>query len=319
MRRIAVISPFFNESKGLLMFLQSLEGVFSNINCLVSFYLVDDGSTDDSVQFVKEYALAHPNMELNLVSLEFNSGHQVAIYEGLKKASEEKFDNYVILDSDGQDDPFIIPKLLDEAAYDVVWVRRSSRSEGVYFQIGYVIYQLIYQIISGRKIDFGNYSLISHRTARYLVVNRYVHYPTALLKSPFNKSFVKAKRLARLYGKSKMSSVNLVHHAFLSFVEDAELVVNFFLKSTFIVFVFFLLSIGNVFYQKFISHTAILGWTSVTSIGLLNLVFISFGLFAISLSVIKTGRINVLECETKYERLTQGLEKGQHSRFKVKA
>ena len=73
----------------------------------------------------------------------------------------------------------------------------------------------------------------------------------------------------------------------------------------FVVFIFFLLSIGNVFYQKFITHTAILGWTSVTSIGLLNLVFISFGLFAICLSVLKIGRVNVLEYETKYEQLSE--------------
>lgn len=116
-----------------------------------------------------------------------------------------------------------------------------------------------------------------------------------------------------------MSSVNLIHHAFLSFIEDAELVVNFFLKSTFVVFIFFLLSIGNVFYQKFITHTAILGWTSITSIGLLNLVFISFGLFAISLSVIKIGRVNVMEHVTKYEQLSQGTEKDLVSKPKVKA
>jgi glycosyltransferase involved in cell wall biosynthesis len=319
MRRIAVISPFLNESKGLPVFLQSLESVFANINCLVSFYLVDDGSTDDSVQLVKEYALAHNQVELHLISLEFNSGHQVAIYEGLKKATEDKYDNYIILDSDGQDDPTIIPALIEKATFDVVWVRRSSRSEGIYFQLGYLIYQLIYQLISGRKIDFGNYSIITHRTARYLLVNKYVHYPTALLKSPFSKSWVNAKRLARTYGKSKMSSVNLIHHAFLSFIEDAELVVNFFLKSTLVVFIFFLLSIGNVFYQKFITHTAILGWTSITSIGLLNLVFISFGLFAISLSVIKIGRVNVMEQVTKYEQLSQGTEKDLVSKPKVKA
>lgn len=162
MRRIAVISPFLNESKGLPVFLQSLESVFANVNCLVSFYLVDDGSTDDSVQLVKEYALAHAHIELHLISLEFNSGHQVAIYEGLKKATEGKYDNYIILDSDGQDDPTIIPALIEKATFDVVWVRRSSRSEGIYFQFGYLIYQLIYQLISGRKIDFGNYSIITH-------------------------------------------------------------------------------------------------------------------------------------------------------------
>ena len=318
MKRIAVISPFFNESHGLLMFLDSLEAAFSKMDCMATFYLIDDGSTDDSVALVKEYAAVHSNMELHLISLEFNAGHQVAIYEGLKKATEENFDNYLILDSDGQDDPYLAPQLLDKSGYDVVWVQRSSRSEGIYFKAGYLFYQVIYQIITGRKIDFGNYSLISHRTARYLLVNRYVHYPTALIKSPFTKSFIKAKRLARIYGKSKMSTVNLVHHAFLSFVEDAEAVVNFFLKSMFVVFIFFLLSIGNVFYQKFITHTAILGWTSVTSIGLLNLVFISFGLFAICLSVLKIGRVNVLEYETKYEQLTEGKTKGylKHSGVK---
>ena len=305
MRRIAVISPFYNENRGLLLFLQSLDATFECLDTSVVFYLVDDGSTDNSADLIREYSATLAKHEICIVSLEFNAGHQMAIYEGIKKASENNFDNYLILDSDGQDDISIIPRLLEMTTNDVVWVQRSSRAEGVYFRIGYFIYQILYIIISARKIDFGNYSLISHKVARYLLLKRFVHYPTALLTSPFTKSLIKAKRLSRTYGKSKMSTSNLVHHAFLSFVEDSEVIVYFFLKCTFIIAIIFLLSIGNIFYQKYIAHTAILGWASVTSIGLFNLVFLSLGLFAISLSILKMGRGNEVRQEVKYEHLNK--------------
>ena len=301
MRRIAIISPFYNESKGLLPFLQSLDVVFTDSAHKVVFYMVDDGSTDDSAKIVREFAAGSLKNELHLLSMEFNTGHQSAIYEGLKNATQEKFDHYIILDSDGQDDISIIPSLLEKTNYDIVWVKRTSREDGFYFRFAYFFYQIIYRIISGRKIDFGNYSMISHKAARYLIINKYVHFPTALLTSPFSKSFIEAKRLARSYGKSKMATKDLVHHAFLSFVEDSEAVVNFFLKCTFFIGIIFILSIGNILYQKYIAHTAILGWTSITSIGLLNLVFLSFGLFAISLSILKMGKVTSVDIEVKEE------------------
>jgi glycosyltransferase involved in cell wall biosynthesis len=303
MKRIALISPFLNESDGLYFFLQSLEKVFFDSDYTWTLYLIDDGSNDDSVQIIRDYSNTETKIELHLIQMEFNAGHQVAIYEGLKVAAERNFDYYIVLDSDGQDDVNIIPQLFAMSGKDIVFVQRTTRAEGIFFRIGYLLYQIIFRIISGKEINFGNYSLISHRVVRYLLATKFVHFPTALLKSPLTRSYIRAKRLKRRHGKSKMSTGKLIHHALLSLVEDAEMIVHFFLKCTFVVLVFFLLSIGNIIYQKFISHTAILGWTSVTSIGLLNLVFISFGLFTINLSILKTGRANLLDSKVKHEQL----------------
>jgi hypothetical protein len=45
----------------------------------------------------------------------------------------------------------------------------------------------------------------------------------------------------------------------------------------------FILAIGNVIWQKFFAHTAILGWTSMIAIGLFNLAVISIGFFVLGI------------------------------------
>ena len=80
-----------------------------------------------------------------------------------------------------------------------------------------------------------------------------------------------------------MSFKNLLSHAFKSFVEYGEDLLMIFLKSFILIMILFFIAIGNVIYQKFVANTAILGWTSVVAIGLLNMAIIAIGFFVLGI------------------------------------
>jgi hypothetical protein len=56
-----------------------------------------------------------------------------------------------------------------------------------------------------------------------------------------------------------------------------------FLKSFILIMILFIIAISNVIYQKFVANTAILGWTSVVAIGLLNMAILSIGFFVLGI------------------------------------
>jgi glycosyltransferase involved in cell wall biosynthesis len=74
--------------------------------------VVDDGSTDDTVEVAKAAGAA-------VVANEGNKGKGRAVKTALRYAVNHKFDALVLLDGDGQHDPREIPKLLVPLTNDV--------------------------------------------------------------------------------------------------------------------------------------------------------------------------------------------------------
>ena len=89
-----------------------------------------------------------------------------------------------------------------------------------------------------------------------------------------------------------MGFKKLFYHAFKSFVEYGEDMLMLFFKGFIIIMAVLLAAIGNVVYQKFIAHTAILGWTSVVIIGLVNLAVICIGFFVLGILLINLNNQN---------------------------
>jgi hypothetical protein len=98
-----------------------------------------------------------------------------------------------------------------------------------------------------------------------------------------------------------MGFKKLFFHGFRSFVEYGEDMLMLFFKGFIIILIALLLSVGNVFYQKFIAHTAILGWTSVIIIGLINLAIICIGFFVIGLLLIHLNNQNPMRRKSIYQ------------------
>lgn len=103
---VLVVIPAFNESEALPSLLDELAGRTRRADRRLHIVVVDDGSSDGTV----DIARAHGAW---VVELPFNLGVGGAVRTGLRYAMSHGADQVVVIDADGQHDPADIDLLLD--------------------------------------------------------------------------------------------------------------------------------------------------------------------------------------------------------------
>lgn len=122
---ITVVIPVFNEAEGITRILPAFLPYFQQSKFDVKLLLVNDGSSDNSLEEIKKMKGQHPNVDY--ISFEKNTGLSAAIRAGF----EYSFTEWVgYIDADLQTDPIDFLKL--EAMvpkYDLVSGRREGRKD----------------------------------------------------------------------------------------------------------------------------------------------------------------------------------------------
>lgn len=281
---VTIIAPCYNENVTVVSFLKSLEDVLGDLPQQFLVVIVNDASTDDTLDRLKAFSFTRLNLALKILDLKFNVGHQGAIYQGLLYARDrEQCDRFIVMDSDGEDDPMAIRELVTITGHHVVNVVRGSRQEGLGFRTSYRLYRLIFRAITGFTMNFGNYAMISRKALLISVHTSFIHFAAHLSKLKLSKTAITFNRKQRIDGKSKMNLLSLIHHAFKSMVEYAEELVTVFLKLFLLIGVGFLVLIFFVLYKKLFTEEAVLGWASTLSATLFNMLLICLGFFVIGI------------------------------------
>jgi glycosyltransferase involved in cell wall biosynthesis len=104
--QLSCIIPVYNEAGNVSTLLQSLKEVCERLKLSWEAVLVDDGSSDDSWDRIRE--LTHGYSNLSAVRLSRNFGKESAIYAGLVYAWGETL---VVIDSDLQHPPELIEQM----------------------------------------------------------------------------------------------------------------------------------------------------------------------------------------------------------------
>jgi glycosyltransferase involved in cell wall biosynthesis len=122
MRLLSVVAPVYNEAETIGEFHRRVCAALADFP--FELVLVDDGSTDETSNVLAGLAATDPRVQV--LSLSRNFGHQSALTAGLDHANG---DAVVMLDSDLQDPPELIPRMLDEwrRGADVVSAVRRKR------------------------------------------------------------------------------------------------------------------------------------------------------------------------------------------------
>ena len=113
---LSLIIPVYNEEGSLPGLFDAIEAVAEDLPEL-EVILVDDGSSDRSGELLA--AQAKKDARFKVLRLAVNRGQTAAIQAGIDHASGETL---VFMDSDLQNDPADIPRLLEKISqgYDVV-------------------------------------------------------------------------------------------------------------------------------------------------------------------------------------------------------
>lgn len=215
----AIVIPVLDDWKSLALLLPLLDENFTDEDLSVEIIIVDDGS---SVSF-EEAQMVLPKFSnlsrISILELKRNLGHQRAIALGLTYASVElDCGAAIVMDGDGEDKPADAVRLLEKCRSEnyskMIFAKRSKRSEGFGFRFFYSLYKFFYQILTGRAIRFGNFSVVPRRILRRLVVVSEIwnHYAVGAMKARVPYLEVDTNRGTRLSGASKMNFVSLVTH-----------------------------------------------------------------------------------------------------------
>ena len=108
MIELSIIIPVFNDQEVLPELHKRLKPVILELGKTCEIIFIDDGSEDDSLTILKE--LQDKDENIKIVKLTRNFGQSNAIFAGLEYSEGEII---VIMDSDLQDRPEDIPKLIN--------------------------------------------------------------------------------------------------------------------------------------------------------------------------------------------------------------
>ncbi len=262
--QINIVIPLFNDWQALGLLLERIRDVNeSALTSRLAFLVVDDCSSTDY-----DTLPTGIGQSLSVLRLFRNVGHQKAIALGLSYLASLP-DQYptIVMDSDGEDRPEDIPKLLEKGAANpgkVVFAHRAKRHESVTFRLFYEVYKTVFRLLTGKVITFGNFSLIPARQLRKLayVSEIWNNYPGGVIRSRLPYTAVPLERGRRLAGESKMNFVSLVLHGLsaVSVLMDTTAVrLALFCVMMVVASVF---GIGVVVALRFFADTAVPGWAS---------------------------------------------------------
>jgi len=126
---VSVVVPVYNEQDNVGPLLDGLKDALEGLGRPYELIVVDDGSTDQTVQRLREALVHFPT--LRVVRLRSNFGQSAALAAGFDLARGELI---VTMDGDRQNDPADIPRLLDKLkdGYDVVSGWRHHRQDALW-------------------------------------------------------------------------------------------------------------------------------------------------------------------------------------------
>ena len=129
--KLSILIPAYNEAKTIHLILDKVKAVRLNGGVSKEIIIVNDFSTDNTVEKVKEYMSNNPDMPISIHSQEKNMGKGAAIHKAIELATG---DYLIVQDADLEYDPFDYDKLLVpffEANADIVYGSRFWGEENM--------------------------------------------------------------------------------------------------------------------------------------------------------------------------------------------
>jgi glycosyltransferase involved in cell wall biosynthesis len=209
--------PIYNDWHSARDIITRLQAQATSNQRHLRIVLVDDGSSEPPP--FEEWAKVPALNSVILLRLRRNLGHQRSIAIGLTYIYQHlPCRGVIVMDGDGEDAPEdveILLKRLDQDNYQhAVFAKRMKRTESFLFRFFYLLFRLIHFVLTGRKVEVGNFSVLPWNLLGRLVGVSEVwnHYAAAVEKARLPTTKIPIARGHRLHGKSKMNFVSLVTH-----------------------------------------------------------------------------------------------------------
>ena len=167
MRTLSVLCPVYNEEEVIAEFHRSLSATLDSIASRYQseIIFVLDRSTDRTLEILRDIAARDPRVRVLALSSRF--GHQMSLVAGIDHATG---DAVVMLDSDLQHPPELIPSMLEkfEEGYDIVFTIREDAPDTGFLRrmASRLFYRLVNKLTTVPiEESAADFRLISRRVA----------------------------------------------------------------------------------------------------------------------------------------------------------
>jgi len=207
---VSIVLPVYNERESLPPLMESIAGIVDVLPQPVEIVLVNDGSTDGSLDVMLELRDRHAGCSVRVIDLDRHRGLTTAMAAGFASARGAVV---VTLDADLQNDPADIPTLvglLDE--YDVAIGWRKDRRDPFVKRTSSRIANWLRNRLTHDDIKDTGCALKAYKREYLMKLKLYdgLHrfLPTLLKMEGANIVQVPVKHHPRQYGKSKYGLFN---------------------------------------------------------------------------------------------------------------
>jgi glycosyltransferase involved in cell wall biosynthesis len=292
---VSVIIPFFNEKEGIDALLKKIEDYYNHRKFEFEILFIDDGSTDNTSEIIKNHqTFLFP---CKLIQLSRNFGAHAAVRAGFMNASGQYA---TCLPADFQISFDTVEKLYSEAllGYDVVNGVREVNHVGFAEKTFSRFYASLMQKHVHPNFPYKGLEtvLISDKVRR--VLNQNVESNSSfflqILTMGFKTTFVNIEKNNRSFGKSKWTLSKKVKLLVDSFVAFSFAPIRFVSVMGVVIFLIGLAWLVYIVFRKMIFDDLVSGWAAASSI-----LLVGFGITNISLGIVAEYLWRTLDASRK--------------------
>lgn len=203
-KKISIVIPLLNEEESIIPLSNEIRKAMYRLNTNYEVILIDDGSSDSSLQKLKE--ITKTDKRFKYISFRKNYGKSAALQVGFKTATG---DAVITMDADLQDDPHEIHNLLKklEEGFDLCSGWKKKRQDPFVKKISSKFFNYVTRIISGIKIHDFNCGLKAYKkevvdnVKVYGELHRYI--PVLAKWQGYSVTEIPVMHHQRRYGKTK--------------------------------------------------------------------------------------------------------------------
>lgn len=215
--KISVIVPCYNEEQAIPYFYEEIKKISSKMNKLDFEYIfVNDGSSDNTLDIVKEYA--KEDDRVRYVSFSRNFGKEAAMLAGLRHSEG---DYVTLMDADLQDPPKLLIEMYDlikKEGYDCVGTRRVTRKgePPIRSMFARAFYKIINKMSKTEMVDGArDYRLMTRQVVDAIIsMGEYNRYLKGIFSFVgFKTKWLEYENVERVAGETKWSFWKLFIYA----------------------------------------------------------------------------------------------------------
>ena len=265
MNKLSIIVPCYNEEAVLPIFYKEVTRVLKTINKKYEILLINDGSSDNTLQIMKQ--LSDSDERVFYISLSRNFGKEAAIYAGFCNV---KGDYIAIMDADMQDPPSLLPQMIEiieNDGYDSVATRRETRKGEPPIRSWFAkrFYQIINKISDVDIVDGArDFRLMKKGMVNAIIkMNEYNRFSKGIFGwIGFKTYWLSYENVERLAGKTKWNIWKLFKYAIDGIINFSNVPLSIASWFGMLITAFSFAMLGILIVRRLIFGDPVAGWAS---------------------------------------------------------